>query len=332
MASREEVAAAAGVSIRTVSNVVSGFRHVAPSTRERVLEAIERLDYHPSELARSLRTGRSGLVGLMLPDLDVPYFSQITRAFVEQGAKRGLTVVIDQTDGDRDRELSWMRRAANGSLFEALILHPLGLRPEDVSLVPDGVPVVFVGEQPHPGFDQVMVDSVEAATVAVDHLIGLGRKRIAFVGDQGQSKGTSAQRLAGYRNAMRKAGLTIDDDAVVPVEHFTRTAGYESMARLLELPDPPDAVFCVADPLALGALRALADRGVRVPEEIAVAGFDDIEDGRFSTPRLTSISPDKNWLAEAVFDRLLMQMRGEEPEPQVILAPYELVVRESTVG
>lgn len=332
MASREEVAAAAGVSIRTVSNVVRGFRHVAPGTRQRVLEAIERLDYYPSELARSLRTGRSGLVGLMLPDLDVPYFAQITRAFVEQGAKHGLTVVIDQTDGDRDRELSWIRRAANGSLFEALILHPLGLQTEDVKLVPEGVPVVFVGEESYPGFDQVMVDSVEAADVAVSHLVGLGRRRIAFVGDQGQSKGTSAQRLQGYRNALQHAGLPFDLDVVVPVRQFTRVAGYEAMIQLLDLPEPPDAVFCVADPLALGALRALADRDLQVPEQIAVVGFDDVEDGRFSVPRLSTISPDKSWLAHAVFDRLLMQMRGEAPEPEVILAPYDLAVRESTVG
>lgn len=331
MASRKDVAAAAGVSTRTVSNVVSGFKHVAPDTRERVLAAIERLDYHPSELARSLKLGRSGLIGLMLPELDVPYFAEITRAFVEQGTKNGLTVVIDQTDGDRERELSWIQRAAHGSLFDALILSPLNLQPSDLGMISSRLPVVFIGEDPYPGFDQVMIDGVSAAKEAVTHLVATGRRRIAAIGAESPTRTTSTQRLAGYREGLEQAGLPISDDLVMHVSGFTRQGGYDAMRSLLSQPIRPDAVFCFSDPLALGAQRALFEAGLNVPDDVALVGFDDIEDGRFSTPSLTTVRPDKALLAKTAFSRLLSRLGGEELEAEEILVPYELMIRESTL-
>ncbi len=330
MASRKDVALAAGVSVRTVSNVVNGYKHVAPETRQRVLEAIEQLSYRPSELARSLKIGRSGLVGLMLPQLDVPYFAEITRAFVEQGTKYGMTVVIDQTDGDLDRELSWINRTARGSLFDALVLSPLALRPADLDVLRSNVPVVLLGEDIYPGFDHVMVDSSAAAYDAVTHLVSKGYRRIAAIGAQKPRKGTSSQRLAGYRMALDAAGLPTHDDLVVYVDVFSRTEGYQAMLHLLTLEHRPDAVFCFSDPLALGALRALHEQGLRSPDDVALVGFDDIEDGRFSTTSLTTIRPDKNWIAETAFNRLLERLAGSALEPEIMRAPYELIARESS--
>jgi DNA-binding LacI/PurR family transcriptional regulator len=330
MASRKDVAAAAGVSVRTVSNVVNGFEHVAPATRDRVLEAIERLSYRPSELARSLKVGRSGLIGLMLPELDTPYFAEITRAFVEQGTRHGLTVVIDQTDGDRTRELAWMQRTAQGSLFDALLLSPLGLKTVDLDLLPPDAPVVFLGEDRYPGFDLVTTDGHAAARDAVNHLIAGGRRRIGAIGAERPARATSTQRLGGWRSALKGAGLPAGGDLVAYVRSFKRSQGHAGMLHLLDGPAPPDAVFCFSDPIALGAIRALHERGLRVPEDVAVVGFDDIEDGRYSCPTLTSIRPDKARLAELAFDRLLRRMEGEALAPAVIDVPYDLVVRESS--
>ena len=330
MATRHEVAAAAGVSVRTVSNVVNGFRHVAPDTRARVLAAIEELDYRPSELARSLKSGHSGLVALMLPQLDTPYFAELTRAVVEEGAARGFTVVIDQTDGDLDRERALVDRTAQGSLFDALILSPLALRSADVSVLASSGPVVFLGEEPFPDYDKVMIDNFRAAHEAVDHLIALGRTRIAAIGAVHGTSGSSSLRLQGYRAALEDAGRGVDEELVPFVDHFSRSEGVHAMRRLLALPNPPDAVFCFSDPLALGALRVLHEQDVPVPERIAIVGFDDIEDGRFATPSLTSVSPDTRSLAAAAFDRITRRLAGEELSPATLLVPHALTVREST--
>ena len=329
MASRRDVAEAAGVSMRTVSNVVNGFIHVAPSTRQRVLEAIAALDYRPSELARSLKAGRSGLIALVLPELDTPYFAELTRAFVEDGARRGVTVVIDQTDGDLERERYLIDRTEYGSLFDGLVISPLGLRPSHVEHISPDRPLVFLGEDPFPRFDHVMIDNRCAAVEAVMHLIGGGRRRIAAVGAQRHPHGASSQRLEGYLHALREARLEVDDSLIVYVETFRREHGWEAAHRLLERVDPPDAIFAFSDPLALGALRALNQRGVRVPDDIAIVGFDDIEDGRFSTPSLTTVSPDRRAIARAALDRIEAKLAGSTEPAQLTIAPHSLEIRES---
>jgi DNA-binding LacI/PurR family transcriptional regulator len=328
MATRREVAAAAGVSLRTVSNVVNGFEHVAPETRARVLAAIEQLSYRPSELARSLKSGRSGLVGLMLPELATPYFAELTRVVVEEGAARGFTVVIDQTDGDLLREQAVITRTASGSLFDALILNPVALRSSDVEALAASGPVVFLGEEPFPAFDHVMIDNFRAAHDAVDHLLAIGRRRIAAIGARHRS--TSSLRMRGYRAALDDAGIAIDDSLVQYVDRFERSEGVLAMRRLLELDDPPDAVFCFADPLALGAMRALHEQHVAIPGAIALIGIDDIVDGHFATPSLSSIGPDTRFLAAAAFDRIVRRLNGEQLAPETIIAPHTLRVREST--
>lgn len=331
MATRRDVAEAANVSVRTVSNVVNGFDHIAPATRERVLRVIRELEYQPSELARSLKVGRSGLIGLMLPELDTAYFAELTRAFVEGGAERGLTVVVDQTDGNRDRELALLRRTSGGSLFDALVLSPLALRAEDLEGFTVG-PLVFLGEDEFPGFDKVMIDNFRAAFEAVEHLISNGRRRIAAIGAERTQHSSSSLRLDGYRAAIASRSDLGLADVVEYVDGFRRPEGAGAMRRLLEGPERPDAIFCFSDALALGALRALHEAGISVPDQVEVVGWDDIEDGRFAIPSLTTVSPDKQWLARTALDRVTQRLAGARLEPEVLVGPHRLVVRESSPG
>jgi DNA-binding LacI/PurR family transcriptional regulator len=176
---------------------------------------------------------------------------------------------------------------------------------------------------------------VAAARDATAHLLALGRRRIAAIGDQRHvpSGITAHLRLEGYRQALAEAGCPYDEELVVPADEYHRGNGAESMARLLALPEPPDAVLCFADLLALGALRTLAVGGRTVPEDIAVVGFDDIEDGRFSTPTLTTIRPDKARIASLAVSFLLSRMADGLAGPaREVLVSHELVVRESTTG
>lgn len=330
-----DVAELAQVSPKTVSNVVNGYIHVRKETRERVEQAIAQLNYRPNLSARSLRQGRTGVIALAVPELDVPYFAELARHFVTAADSHGWTVLVDQTEGNRDRE----RQVIGGirdQLIDGLVLSPLALTAADLDERTDATPMVLLGERIHHGpADHVVIDNVKAAREATEHLISLGRKRIAAIGSQKVAAGVTARlRLRGYHQALKSAGIVADKAIVESTPRFHRQDGAEAMERLLSVRPLPDAVFCFSDLLALGALRALTSRGIRVPDDIAVIGFDDIEDGRFSTPTLSTISPDKEQIAKQAVDLLSAQLNGSgtEASPQEVYADYELLPRESTLG
>jgi len=325
----QDVAAHAGVSVRTVSNVVNGFRHVAPGTRAHVQASIDALGYRPNMAARTLRGSRTGLVALVVPEIDSPYFSELAARTVQIAEGRGWTVLIEQTGGDAERE----RRLLNGErrhLVDGVLFSPWSVSPEELSARTDTIPLVLLGEhEGNSGVDHVVIDNVEAARAATEHLIASGRRRIAAVGVQSHLfNATSRYRLRGFRQALADAGLPAPAEREKAVKTLHRGDGHRAMLELLDSAEPPDAVFCFTDELALGALRAAADRGVPVPESVALAGFDDIEDGRFAIPALTTVSPDKRRIAELALDCLSNQITPSGGRS--IIAPHRLVVRQST--
>ena len=330
----KDVAELAGVSVKTVSNVVNGYAHVSPAMRERVQAAIDQLGYWPNLSARSLRKGRSGIVALAVPHLQEAYFAELAGAVISAAERRGCTVLVDQTDGIRAREqlaLSGIRP----HLIDGLLLSPLAVDESDLrARKDDTTPVVLLGERiSESPYDHVAIDNVAAARAATQHLLDLGRRRIAVVGTQDEDAGHTGQlRLLGYRDALRAAGLPVHPELLGRVATFTRADGAAAMERLLDLPDPPDAVFCFNDLLALGALKALHRRGIRVPQDVAVVGVDDIEEARFSTPSLTTVAPDKQHLAELALDALLRRIDGQTVEPAELRARWRLIVRASTAG
>ncbi len=332
--SLKHVAARAGVSVKTVSNVVNGYQYVTEATRSRVQQAIDELNYRPNLTARNLRQGRSDVIALALPELDLPYFAELARSVVKCAEAQGWTVLMDQTDGLVDRE-QLVLDGFRGRLIDGLILSPIALGAEDLERRRDTVPLVLLGERVYDGpADHVSIDNVAAARTATGHLVDLGRRRIAAIGDQPRPQSQTAHlRLRGYRDALAAAGLPGAPELVVEVEQYHRADGAAAVRRLLALPRPPDAVFCFNDLLALGALRALHEAGVRVPEDVAVVGWDDVEDGRYSIPTLTTISPDKHQIASLAVDCLAARLgAGGTAPPREMTADFSLEVRESTVG
>ncbi|MCG5468852.1 LacI family transcriptional regulator [Micromonospora sp. LAH09] len=327
----KDVAERAGVSVKTVSNVVNGYVHVRPDTRARVEEAIAELNYRPNLSARHLRKGRTGVIALAVPELDIPYFAELARYVVNAAAAYGWTVLIDQTGGRREQE----RVVASGitdHLIDGLIFSPLALTAEDLAGL-DGTPMVLLGERvEHGPADRVVIDNVTAAREITAHLIRLGHRRIAAIGSQRTDEGASARlRLAGYTDALRAAGLDYDETLVAPAAAWHRADGAAAMQGLLTSGVRPDAVFCFNDTLALGALRALHEAGLRVPEDVAVVGFDDIEDGRFSIPTLSTVAPDKEKIAQLAVELLANRLDGDRTAPaREVSAPYRLEIREST--
>lgn len=329
----KDVAERAGVSVKTVSNVVNGYLHVRPDTRARVEEAIAELNYRPNLTARNLRMGRTGVIALAVPELDSPYFAELASHVVAAAAELGWTVLVDQTGGGREQE----RAAATGigdHVIDGLILSPLALTADDLASLA-GLPMVLLGERvDHGPADHVAIDNVSAAREITTHLIEIGRRRIAAIGTQATPEAASARlRLAGYVAALVDAGIGYDERLVAPAAAWRRADGAAAMRDLLASDVRPDAVFCFNDPLALGVLRALHEAGLRVPEDVAVAGFDDIEDSRFSVPTLSTIAPDKERIARLAVELLNGRINGDrEAPPRELSMPYRLAFRESTLG
>lgn len=328
----KDVAERAGVSIKTVSNVVRGNVRVAEPTRQRVLSAVEELDYRPNPSARHLRTGRSGFIALAVPELVQPYFAELAAAVIEAAREHDVSVLIEDTGGDPAAEL----RAARGlsdPLVDGVLLSPQRLDQATLARRDRRVPLVLLGERDYEvPADHVLIDNVLAARDATAHLIARGRRRVAAVGFQSDPLfTTSQQRARGYLQALETAGLAHDPQLTPLVPAFTRTDGRTAMRALLALPEPPDAVFCFSDLLASGAVRAVYDAGRTVPRDVAVIGFDDIEETRFGVPSLSTVAPDKRQLARLAVEALLARTAGDPEAPHTTLyAAHRLVAREST--
>lgn len=337
MAARlRDVAERAGVSIRTVSNVVNGYASVSDQKRIRVEAAVAELGYRPNVMARNLKHGRSGLIALVVPELDVPYFAELARAVVTIARDYGYTVVVDQTDGEPARERELIMRDGSAAMFDGVILSPLALSQTDLAQRDATSPLVLLGERiAESDYDHVAIDNVAAAQLATSHLIDIGRTRIAAIGDQPYETGETAQlRTRGYELAHQLAGRAVDPSLVIPTRQFHFADGTEAMELLLKHPGgPPDAIFCFNDLVAIGAIRVLLAAGLRVPEDVAVVGFDDIEAGKFNTPSLTTVAPDKRAIARLAVERLVARLGDQTKDAPVELwAEHRLIVRESTIG
>ncbi|WP_405668413.1 LacI family DNA-binding transcriptional regulator [Streptomyces sp. NBC_01166] len=334
----KDVAERAGVSIKTVSNVVRGAPRVSEATRERVMRAVGDLGYRPNPTARRLRTGRSGLIGLAVPDLATPYFAELAHHVRSEAAALQLTVLIEETLGDATEELR-LATGVGASLLDGMILSPLHVSLGELAPVASEFPLVLLGERNYGGdrivADHVLIDNVAAAREATAHLAGLGRTRIAAVGVDAQGSATSRQRLEGFQQALHGSGLTFDPRLAPPVREFDRRNGLLATRALAALPQAvrPDAVFCFSDPLAVGAQRALYEAGMSVPGDVAVASIDGSDEALYSTPSLTSVVPDKAAIAALAVKCLATRIRSEVPLPfEVHMAPHWLETRESTDG
>lgn len=334
-ATLRDVADRAGVSIRTVSNVVSDYTHVSARMRERVMRAIEELDYRPNPVARTLRTGRTGVLALVVPEIDVPYFSELARDVIRAAADMGFRVMIDQTGHDHARERELLLGEDRTMLFDGILFSPLITRAElfDMKEGPR-MPLVLLGEHEFDGrFDHVAIDNVQAARDAVHHLVTTGRRRIAAIGAQPDEEyATPRQRTAGYEAALAEFGLPTEPSLKSPAAHYSRGDGYRAATQLITNGRLPDAIFCYSDLLAIGALRAIFDAGLRVPDDIAVIGIDDIEEGHFSRPTLSSVSLDTPFIAREAVRRIAARIDDSELPAEQIIAPHRLIVRESTTA
>lgn len=334
-ATLKDVALQANVSIKTVSNVVHArTSRVSPATRERILQAIADLDYRPNIAARQLRNAEVGIIALAIPTLANPYFATIANLIVDAGTRQKRIVLVDHTNGLREQELMTVR-GLRPDVVDGIIFDPQTLSEDDICGISSSLPVVLIGERLlHANFDHVLIDNEEAALQATTYLLGLGRRRIAAIGVVESGASMAPQyRYRGYGRALAAAGIGLDAKLTVPANSgkFVRADGAEAMKALIDRGPLPDAIFCFNDLMAIGAMRTAQSLGIRIPDDIAFIGIDDIEEGRYSTPSLSTIAPDKWKLANLAVDLLIQRIESRRHEdPSVHYVPFDLIAREST--
>ncbi|MBB5471615.1 DNA-binding LacI/PurR family transcriptional regulator [Cellulomonas hominis] len=322
-----DVAARAGVSFKTVSNVINGHPHVTEATRGRVQDAIDALGYRPNQSARSLRHGRSGILALAVPELTSPYFAALASEAGRAAKEHGRVLVIEETLGDVEGERVALVDLTS-RLVDGVILSPL-VTPQEVVVERIGeTPLVMLGEHRYAvRADHVGMDSVRAARELTEHLLATGRRRIAVVGRQ-DGGSTGGERWLGHVQALLAADLVPDSSLVARVKAYRRADGERAVRELLAAGARPDAVLCFNDLLALGAMHTLRQAGLAVPGDVAVAGFDDIEESRYAG--LTTVAPDLPLLAREAVRLLVRRVENRTVPPALVEVPFRVEVRSST--
>jgi LacI family transcriptional regulator len=328
MSNIREVAAKAGVSVTTVSHVVNQTRFVAPETEMRVRQAMRDLNYRPNTLARSLRRGETKTIGLILPDSANPFFAESARLLEEAAFNQSYSLILCNSNGDLNKELRYtdvlFNKQVDGIIFMAAGDDTQSL----LELINRKFPVVIVDRiLDHIEVDAVITDNYQSGFMATQYLIENGHRHIGII--RGPSNLTpSAQRVTGYRQALTEAGIVIDPNLEVTGDfHFE--SGYKATQQLLKKL-PMSAIFACNDLMAIGALRAIREAGLSVPEDISLIGHDDIELAAYSQPALTTIAQPIERLAETAIQYLLERINQPDIAPRRAILPNQLVVRQST--
>lgn len=286
MVTIKDVAREANVSVATVSRVLNGSGPVSAETQHRIREVAGRLRYVPHGGARSLITSRTETLGVLLPDLYGEFFSEVIRGMDETAQRHGFHLIISRSHASR-HGIETAMRAMRGRVDGVVAMSP-DLDSDSLLNLPSTLPVVLLcSVSPGDELDSLTIDNCRGARAMVKHLISLGHTRIAIIKGAPRNY-DAAERLRGYRQALKDAGL--ESERALEVEGgFTEAGGYAAALQLLELEQRPTAIFAANDSMAIGALSALRESGVRIPEDMAVAGFDDIPLARYMDPQLTSV-------------------------------------------
>jgi LacI family transcriptional regulator len=326
---RKDVAERAGVSVAVVSYVVNnGPRPVSPETEAKVKKAIKELGYYPNELARSLSRKQTATIGLIIPSLTNPVFAEIADSLEKVCAAEGYMMMLCGTgrDPDKEKKLAQILRAKQ---VDGVVTIPSESPQEILNLLQQANIPTVVLEHDLPNTHCIAVDDRHGGRLATQHLLSLGHRRIGLIKREPTSA-LSTLRLVGYCDMLEKAGIPFDP-ALVIESKAGQAAGYSAMQQLLALPDPPTAVFTHNDVLAMGAMRAIYDADLKVPEDVSVVGYDDTVSSSYLNPRLTtvkfSIAEMGCRAAQVILE--LIQKSGSLPARTITL-PVELIVRVST--
>lgn len=325
-----DVAARAGVSAATVSRVLNGSGTVAPELVRRVRDAVKDLDYRPNGVARNLRRRATRVWGLIISDIGNPFFTALVRGVEDAAHEAGYSLVLCNSDEILAKERSYIQVAVDEQMA-GVILTPSSEADSDLTpLLERSIPVVAVDRRLHRhDVDTVVGDNVRGARLATEHLVDSGCRRIACI--TGPTKTTTAQeRLEGYREALAAAGIPQEGELVV-IENFKEDGGYDGATRLLDLKNPPDGLFVANNLMTVGALGALVDRGVEVPRDLLIVGFDDIPWAKLTRPRLTTVDQPTYQMGMDAGRLLADRLRGNKGPSRTLMLSPTIQIRESSI-
>lgn len=328
-----EIAKRADVSIGTVSHVINGSAKVREKLRQRVLEAIRSLNYHPSQLGRGLRRNQTSMLGMIIPDVTNPFFPAVVRGVEDVAYRRSYRIVLCNTDNDPTKEVSYLSelqsyRTAGLLLIPAAESHiatPLK------RLAAAGPPVVCIDRQ-LPGWqgDVVLVANEEGAYNATRHLLRMGHRHLGVI--TGPLHLTNAaDRLKGFRAAVKEAKISVEPE-YIQEGRFDRHSGYEAAMRVLRMLPRPTAIFACNDMMALGTMQAVRESNLRCPEDVSIIGFDNLEFTEFTAPALTSVHQPGYQLGATAARLLLERIDGLAGEPRKVVLQTELKIRTSVAS
>ncbi|WP_327305961.1 LacI family DNA-binding transcriptional regulator [Streptomyces sp. NBC_01298] len=331
---RDDVARLAGTSTAVVSYVINnGPRPVAPATRERVLAAIKELGYRPDRVAQAMASRRTDLIGMIVPDARQPFFAEMAHAVEQAAAERGKMVLVGNSDYRTEREVHYLR-AFLGMRVSGLILVSQGMSEQAASEIEAwDARVVLLHERPEAIDDvAVVTDDIGGAQLATRHLLEHGHEYVACIGgiENTPSVGDPvADHVEGWRRAMQESGRSTEGRIIEAP--YNRYDAYKVALEVLAKPDRPTAIFCATDDQAIGVLRAARELRIDVPEQLAVAGFDDVKEAALTDPPLTTVASDRPAMARAAVDLVLddaLRVAGSRRE-RLKQFPSALVIRRS---
>ncbi len=329
IATMVDVASRAGVSTSTVSHVINQTRYVSEEVTSRVHEAMEELNYQPNVVARSLRTRESRIIGVVVSDVTNPFFTASVRAIEDEAITHRYNIILCDTDEKPRREAEYLNILFNRRV-DGLIVSP-SLENADLiaSMVESGTPIVLLDRE-IPGLDVDVVgcDNEGGAYEAVTHLIDCGHRRIGIIAGRLEVS-TGAERMAGYERALREHDIPIDE-ALTRSANFSRSLAYQKTTDLLKSSDPPSALFVCNNTMTLGALAAMSELGLKVPDDVSVVGFDDTEWAALMDPPLTVVSQPVKELGTKATEILIRRIRaGSVKKTHKLTFAPELIVRAS---
>jgi len=330
-----DIAKLANVSVATVSRVINDTAPVKHSTREKIEQIIQEHQFEPNAMARSLLKKETGTIGIIVPDLTNPFYTEVLAGAEQEAITSGLTFLLTNSIGNYKKESEYLaimrEKRVDGMIF---IGGRINLRAADEELDQEliqhasVIPTVLVnGTVKGNNLTRVLTDEYKGACIAVQHLIDSGHQSIGFLGGETHMS-TTATKLRAFRRTLKNAGLEVCEEWI-KTDSFSINSGYEQMLKLMQLPERPTAVFCINDFVAIGAIKAAVDQGVNVPEDISIIGFDDIPLSHHFIPEITTVSQQAIELGRTAVQVLFKLMNQEKVKKQTVIEPV-LKVRQSS--
>ncbi|GEL77663.1 LacI family DNA-binding transcriptional regulator [Tenuibacillus multivorans] len=328
MANILEVARRAGVSSATVSRVLNKTGTVSSNTRFKVEKAIEELKYEPSMLGRNLRNSESRLLLVLIPNFSNPYYTEIINGIEDYSIANGYNILLCETDSNPDRENIFFNMVKN-KLADGIISMDPTVNMQKLTELADEHPIILCSEYDEGGsIPYVAIDNESAAYKAIKHLIKLGNHNIGLINTDEKFL-YARQRRKGYERALKEFNLPIRNEWIYTTAGLDFQHGVQAMRKLLQLNEKPSAVFAVSDTLAIGALKELNVRGLNVPDDLSVVGFDNISFSNMTTPTLTTVAQPMYKMGFTAASMLINSIKGRKVES--VILDYELIIRESTM-